>query len=438
MDNRFCVIGEKLSHTRSPQIHELFFDIKGEKGTYDVREISREDIGDCRDFLLGYDGVNVTIPYKTAVMVNLDYVSDEARNIGAVNTVKRAGARLEGYNSDPYGFISMLSSRGINAAKKKVTVLGYGGAAKSVVHALKELGANVTVVSRNPDKVAEDGIRTEDYDSLYAECERGEKGYLLVNCTPVGMYPEEGVSPVGEEIISRFDALADIVYNPMYTEFLRIGAKLGKRCAGGLYMLVAQAMKSQSIWRGEEVDVAATKKIFKKLSFQEALNDGLNIYLTGIMSCGKSTLGRKLAEATGREFVDMDEYIVEREGKSIPELFKEGEDRFRDAESRALYELSLGKGRIIATGGGCIKRVKNADIMLLSGATVFVRRNIDRIIATADCDGRPLLAGGAEKLRGIYAARKSRYYACAQVVLDNDGDENEGLTKLLRIIGERR
>lgn len=436
MENRFCVIGEKLGHTRSPQIHSEFFDIKGESGVYDVREIAREDIGSCRDLLLGYDGVNVTIPYKTDVMKNLDAISDEAKSIGAVNTVKRRGDKLEGYNSDPYGFSAMLESRGINAAEKRACVLGYGGAAKSVVHALRELGADVTVVSRDPAKVNENAVRAIDYETLRIECEKGAKGYLLVNCTPVGMYPKEGVSPVGEEVIACFDALADIVYNPMYTEFLKLGAKLGKRCVGGLYMLVAQAMKSQSVWRDEEVDETATKKIFKKLSFRESLGGGDNIYLTGIMSCGKSTLGRLLAEALGREFVDMDAYIVEREGRTIPELFAEGEKTFRDAESLALYELSLGKGKIVATGGGCIKRAVNRDIMLLSGATVFVRRNIDKIIATADCGDRPLLADGADKLRGIYAARKSRYYAAAQAVLDNDGDEKEGLDKLMKILSQ--
>lgn len=434
MNNRFCVIGEKLGHTRSPQIHGLFFDIKDEKGVYNVKEIAREDIGNCRDFLLCYDGVNVTIPYKTDVMKNLDCVSDEAQNIGAVNTIKRVGERLEGYNSDPYGFAAMLASRGINAAKKRATVLGWGGAAKSVVHALKEVGADVTVVSRNPEKVAENGVRAIDYAELERECASGVKGFLLVNCTPVGMYPKEGVSPVDENVIKNYSALADIVYNPMYTEFLRIGAKLGKRCVGGLYMLVAQAMKSQSIWRDEKVDETATKKIFNKLSFDEALNGGLNIYLTGIMSCGKSTLGRKLAEATGRKFVDMDDHIVKREGRSIPELFAESEKTFRDAESRALYELSLEKGLVVATGGGCIKKAINRDVMLLSGATVFISRNIDKIIATADCEGRPLIKDGAEKLRGIYAARKSRYYSSAQAVLRNDGDENEGLEKLIKLV----
>ena len=381
MENRFCVIGEKLGHTRSPQIHSEFFDIKGENGVYEVREIAREDIGSCRDLLLGYDGVNVTIPYKTDVMKNLDAISDEAKSIGAVNTVKRRGDKLEGYNSDPYGFSAMLKSRGINAAEKRACVLGYGGAAKSVVHALRELGADVTVVSRDPAKVNENAVRAIDYETLRIECEKGAKGYLLVNCTPVGMYPKTGVSPVTEA-------------------------------------------------------ETATKKIFKKLSFRESLGGGDNIYLTGIMSCGKSTLGRLLAEALGREFVDMDAYIVEREGRTIPELFAEGEKTFRDAESRALYELSLGKGKIVATGGGCIKRAVNRDIMLLSGATVFVRRNIDKIIATADCGGRPLLAEGADKLRGIYAARKSRYYAAAQAVLDNDGDEKEGLDKLMKILSQ--
>lgn len=434
--NRYCVIGEKLAHTRSPQIHDLFFSIRGIDGVYDVKEIKREDIGSCRDFLMTYDGVNVTIPYKTDVMKNLDVVSDEAANIGAVNTVKRAGDRLEGYNSDPYGFDAMLASRGIDPTSEKVAVLGWGGAARSVVHALKEKGAEVTVVSRDPSRVDEKGVRAVDYATLEKECEDGIGGYLLVNCTPVGMYPKEGVSPVGESVIARFDALADIVYNPMYTQFLRIGAKLGKRCAGGLYMLVAQAMKSQSIWRGEDADEQTTRVIFKKLSYEEALKGGLNIYLTGVMSCGKSTLGKALAKRLDRKFVDMDEYIVEREKRSIPDMFAEGEEVFRDAESRALYELSLQKGLVVATGGGCVLRDRNADVLLLSGATVFVKRDIDKIIETADCSGRPLLKDGAEKLRGIYAARKDRYFAGAQAVLDNDGDEKEGLEKLVALVTE--
>lgn len=438
MKNKFCVIGEKLGHTRSPQIHDLFFELKGEKGVYDVKEIKREKIGDCRNLLLKYRGVNVTIPYKTDVMKNLDYVSPEATLIGAVNTVKKVGDKLEGYNSDPYGFSAMLRSRDINVAGTAVVVLGWGGAARSVVHALKEQGARVTVVSRDPAKVDVADVRAINYLTLEEECGKGFKGHLIVNCTPVGMFPNDGKSPVGEDVISRFDALADIVYNPMYTEFLRIGAKLGKRCVGGLYMLVAQAMKSQSIWRDEETDEDVTVRIFKKLSFEEALKNGLNIYLTGIMSCGKSTLGKMLADATGRRFVDMDDYIVEREGKTIPELFAEGENVFRDAESRALYELSLEKGLIVATGGGALNRIRNRDMTLLSGATVFIRRNIDKIIATADCSGRPLLAQGAEKLRSIYEARKSRYYQSAQAVLNNEGDENEGLEKLLAIVGERR
>lgn len=438
MENRFCVIGEKLAHTRSPQIHNAFFEIKGEKGVYDVREVARENICSCRDLLLSYDGVNVTIPYKTDVMQNLDYVSEEAQGIGAVNTIRNVGGVLEGYNSDPYGFAAMLAFHGINPSNKRATVLGYGGAAKSVVFALRAAGAKVTVVSRNPDKVREEGVKAIDYERLYSDCGKGVKGDLLVNCTSVGMYPAVGVSPVDERIIENYKALADIVYNPMYTEFLRTGARLKKRCAGGLYMLVAQAMKSQSIWRNQPVDVAATKQIFKQLSFEEAVKGGLNVYLTGIMSCGKSTLGRELAKATGREFVDMDDYITQREGRSIKELFKDGEDTFRDAESRALYELSLRKGLIVATGGGCIKNIRNRDVMLLSGATVFVRRNVKSIIATADCSSRPLLADGAEKLDGIFRARRSRYYDCAQQILANEGTQEEGLEKLVRILDSRR
>ena len=166
MTDMYCVIGKKLAHTLSPEIHRAYFELSGRQGEYIAVEMTEEEIARGREFLLGYDGVNVTIPYKQAVMPLLDGISDEAREIGAVNTIKREGGKLFGYNTDPYGFEAMLASRGIDPSGKSAYVLGYGGAARSVIYALNRLGADVTVVSRDPARAAADGHAAIDYEEL--------------------------------------------------------------------------------------------------------------------------------------------------------------------------------------------------------------------------------------------------------------------------------
>lgn len=427
---KYCVIGEKLTHTLSPQIHREFFRLTNTQGQYDTKEISREDIRYCRDFLLSYDGVNVTIPHKLAVMDNLDFISDEAKHIGAVNTVKKDGDMLYGYNSDPYGFGQMLLSRDIEVDSKSAYVLGYGGACKSVIYYLKSKKAKVTVVSRSPEKVDVNDVESISYDELYSRAKSGLSEYVLINCTPVGMFPEVNNSPVDESVIACFDVVADIVYNPVYTQFLKIAAGLGKRVVGGFYMLVAQAMRSQSIWTDKNIGDDITKAIFDKLIKGIMKKNNSNIYLTGVMSCGKSTLGKMLAESIGKRFIDLDEYIVKSTGKTIQELFEQGEEVFRQAESKALYEVSLLRNTVVATGGGCILKDNNIDLMRLSGYTVFVKRDIDNIAKFADCSTRPLLKEGVQKLRDIYNVREKRYHDTAQEILLNNGSRKQGLDDL--------
>lgn len=431
---KYCVIGEKLGHTLSPEIHSMFFAITGDKGEYGKRELTRSEITDCRAFLRGYDGVNVTIPYKIDVMASLDEISDEAKHIGAVNTVKNRNGKLIGFNSDPFGFGDMLLSRGIDPEGRNVTVLGYGGAAKSVVYYLLSKNANVTVVCRNPENTTVNGVRVIGYDKLRQECGQSEGGYLLVNCTSLGMFPNTESSAVGEDVINAFEAVADIVYNPSFTCFLRRGAKLGKRCVGGFYMLVAQAMKSQSIWREKDVDKRVTDTIFNALSLANAIKNGQNIYLTGLMSCGKTTLGKALAKELGAEFVDADEYVCKMTGMTVPEMFGRGEAFFREMESRALLELSTKKGLVVATGGGVVLSDYNVDIMRLSGAVIYIKRDVEKIIQSVNCDNRPLLKEGAQKLTNIFEQRKTRYENSATVVCENNGDEKSGLANLLKIL----
>lgn len=431
MTDMYCVIGKKLAHTLSPEIHRAYFELSGRQGEYTAVELTEEEIARGREFLLGYDGVNVTIPYKQAVMPLLDGISDEAREIGAVNTIKREGGKLFGYNTDPYGFEAMLASRGIDPSGKSAYVLGYGGAARSVIYALNRLGADVTVVSRDPARAAADGHAAIDYEEL-----RRREGYLLVNCTPMGMYPNADASPVGDDVVARFDAAADLIYNPVLTRFLRSAISLGKRAVGGLYMLVAQAMKSQHIWTGDDGAEALTKTVYDRIA-RGFLRDTGNIWLIGMPGCGKTTFGSWVAQKTEREFVDADAYVQHLSGMTIAEMFERGEDFFRDEESEAIACLACRKGLVIATGGGAVLRDFNIDCMRLSGTTVFIDRAPSDIIADVDYASRPLLVQGAERVWRLYGERKDRYAAAAQITIANDTDEREVFDRILSALGEK-
>lgn len=426
--NKYCVIGEKLPHTMSPQIHDMFFRSRGIQGTYGVREFTREEIAGAKDALKEYDGFNVTVPYKQTVIPMMDRMSDEATRIGAVNTVVNDNGYFTGYNTDPYGFACLLEKNCVDPCGKIAVVLGSGGAAKSVLYTLAQKGADVYYVRRDVDEII-DGYKYMSYDGLG----KFSGGYLLVNTTPVGMYPNTEACPVDNDVIGKFDVIADVVYNPVMTEFVRRGLALGKHAFSGLYMLVAQAVGSQSIWRGENIRVEDIDPVYNSLLRDYVVANGSNIYLTGLMSCGKTTLGKLLAQSTGREFVDADEYLVSREGMTIPDMFEHGEDFFRERETRALLEISQRKNLVVATGGGVVTRAINRDIMRNSGIVVYIKKSVENIIRDVDTSGRPLLAGGADKLYGIFEQRRSMYESAAHFTVNNDGSVKEGLAALIDV-----
>lgn len=407
---KYCVIGEKLTHSMSPQIHKRYFDYYKQDSTYVITQIPMEDmLGDCSGLLKEYDGFNVTVPYKEKVLKYLQGTSDEAKEIGAVNTVVNQGGDMYGFNTDPFGFESLLIHNDVAIKDKVFVVLGSGGASKSVCYILKKRGAKKVIVVTRKD-TSEEGYMT--YSAL-----ESFKGDVLVNTTPVGMYPNVDNCPVGENVLANFDTVVDIVYNPVYTEFLKAAVRLGKKAVGGLYMLVAQAMKSQEIWQKKITDKELYVDIYNALMKEYFQKNGGNIYLTGIMSCGKTVKGKRVARTLGWEFIDADEYIEKISGRTVKQLFAEGEHVFRKWESKAMYELSLRKNIVVATGGGAILKDENVSAMKLSGIIVLIERNIEDILNGINTDTRPLLKDGKEKLVSIYEARKDRYYATCDVAV---------------------
>lgn len=398
------LLGRKLGHSYSPQIH-------AELGSYAYQLFEKEP-EDLEGFLKSgqFNGLNVTVPYKKAVIPYLDELSPRAQALGAVNTIVRRDGKLIGHNTDYFGFEQMLLQSGLNVNGKKVLVLGSGGASNTVVAVLQEQNAQVVVISRN----GENSYQNLD---LHADAR------VIVNTTPVGMYPDTDRSPIDLDVFPHLEGVLDVIYNPARTALLLQAEKRGLVTANGLFMLVAQAAEASQWFTGNPVPPKKVEEIYKKLRQQME-----NILLIGMPGSGKSSVGRYLAERTGKIFVDADEKIVELAGKSIPEIFsQDGEQVFRDWESKALAELGKQSGLVIATGGGCVTRTDNYHLLHQNGVIFCLDRNIDQL----PVDGRPLSQRG--KLEEMYALRKPLYDHFADYHIDCNGTIQSAAEEILKI-----
>ena len=402
------LLGRKLGHSYSPQIHGLLGDY-----SYYLFEKEPEELA---SFLKNGDftGINVTIPYKKDVIPYLDALSPAAQKIGSVNTiVRRADGSLFGHNSDYFGFVSLVKHSGIAVEGKKVLVLGSGGTSNMVVTALRDLGAAPVVISRSGEN---------NYGNLHLHSDAS----VIVNATPVGMYPNTGVSPIDLNRFPKLDGVLDVIYNPAKTQLLLDAEKLGIPHENGLWMLVAQAKEAAVYFTGKKLSDDMIARIHHKLSRQMK-----NIVLIGMPGCGKSTIGNLLARKLGRKFVDADEEIIQLAGKSIPEIFaQDGEEIFREWETMALEHLGKQSGLVIATGGGCVTRQGNYPALHQNGSIVWLERDLSLL----PTDGRPL--SQSNRLEEMYAVRKPLYEAFADVRVANTGSPEDTVTEILSKLEE--
>lgn len=394
---RCGLLGRKLGHSYSPQIHR-------ELSCYEYKLYEKEP-EELEAFLKSgtFDGLNVTIPYKKTVMAYLDEISPEAAAIGSVNTIVNRGGKLTGYNTDAFGFSWLLQKSGVEAADKKALVFGSGGASVTVCHVLKSLGADpVVVISRTGEN---------NYENL----DRHLDAKLLINATPLGMYPNNGESPVDLTRFSALDGVLDVVYNPARTALMLQAEQLGIPHASGLSMLVAQAKKACEYFTGNPVPDAEIDRIERLLSRQME-----NIILIGMPGCGKSSVGKALAAALNRTFLDADEEIVRRAGCSIPEIFAaQAEAGFRRLESAVLADLGKQSGIVLATGGGCVTRPENYPSLHQNGCIVWLTRDLSLL----PTDGRPM--SQANPPESLWERRKALYEQFSDIKIANDGTISE-------------
>ena len=401
----FGLIGEKLAHSYSPQIHSHLGDY-----SYVLIEKQPEEL---EDLLRNsdYHGFNVTIPYKSTVIPYCDELSPVAARLGAVNTiVRRKDGTLIGHNTDYFGFESMLIRSRVNISGKKALVLGSGGTSKTAVAVLQDHGADVVVISR---------AGQNNYENLHLHADAA----LIVNTTPVGMYPKTGIAPVSLDDFPYLEGVLDVIYNPARTALLQKAEKRGIVAMNGLLMLVAQAKESAEWFAGHAIPDEKIHVIHALLAQQMQ-----NIILVGMPGCGKTTIGKLMAEKAGKIFVDTDDLIVEKAGCSIPDIFaSQGESGFRALETEVLAQVGKASGLVIATGGGCVTRVENYPHLHQNGRIFCIRRNLEKLAT----DGRPL--SQSTKLEEMYRIRKPLYEQFADYMIDNNGAPECAANKILSI-----
>lgn len=401
------LLGEKLGHSYSPQIHSMLADYE-----YKLFEKSPEEL---EDFLKSgeFDGLNVTIPYKKSVMPYCAELSPTAAQIGSVNTiVRRSDGSLYGDNTDAFGFENLIVHNGIEVKGKKALVLGTGGASVTAQAVLKNLGASeVVVISRKGEDNYENIVKHADAE-------------IIANTTPVGMYPNNGKAAVDLTQFPKLSGVLDVVYNPARTALLLQAEKLCIPCAGGLYMLVSQAKRSCELFTGKSIPDSEIDRIERVLSHQMQ-----NIVIIGMPGSGKTAVSTMLAERLGRKIFDTDTIVSEKAGVTIPEIFAaQGEAGFRKLETEATAEVGKLSGNIISTGGGVVTVADNYELLHQNGVIVWIERDTNKLAR----DGRPISL--SSDLNELYAARLPLYERFADIKADNNGDINDTVNAIMEMI----
>lgn len=407
---KYGLIGEHLGHSFSKQIQTRIAEIENVKDyDYQLVELNKEEF---KDFMEKKDfkGINVTIPYKKDVIPYLDEMDESAKAIGAVNTIINVDGKLKGFNTDFGGFLYMVKAHNVHMEGKKVLIIGNGGACAAVKAVCKHENAkDIVIVSRSANRGA------ISYDEMYTSHLDAD---IVVNTSPVGMYPNIANAPIDVSWFHKLECVLDVVYNPILTRLCFEAQEAKIKRVIGLEMLIAQAKYTFEIFENMSFDDSIIDEIKK-----EMLKDRCNIVLIGMPSAGKTTIGKMLEEKLGKEFFDLDDMIIAKAGKSIPEIFQEsGEAGFRAIETEVAIEASKMNNKIIATGGGAIKHKVNMDFLRLNGITIFIDRDVDKLISS---DPNRPLSSSKLALQQMHKERYPLYQKYAAYVAVNNANIEE-------------
>lgn len=407
---KYGLIGEHLGHSFSKQIQTRIAEIENVKDyDYQLVELDKEEF---KEFMEKKDftGINVTIPYKKDVIPYLDEMDESAKAIGAVNTIINVDGKLKGYNTDFGGFLYMVKAHNVHMEGKKVLIIGNGGACAAVKAVCEHENAKaIVIVSRSSDRGA------IGYDEMYTSHLDAD---IVVNTSPVGMYPNITNAPIDVSWFHKLECVLDVVYNPILTRLCFEAQEADIKRVIGLKMLIAQAKYTFEIFENMSFDDSIIDEIKK-----EMLKDRCNIVLIGMPSAGKTTIGKMLEEKLGKEFFDLDDMIIAKAGKSIPEIFQEsGEAGFRAIETEVAIEASKMNNKIIATGGGTIKHKVNMDFLRLNGITIFIDRDVDKLISS---DPNRPLSSSKLALQQMHKERYPLYQKYAAYVAVNNTNIEE-------------
>ncbi|MEY8320991.1 shikimate kinase [Lachnospiraceae bacterium 46-61] len=394
----YGLIGEKLGHSFSKIIHEKLADY-----TYNLHPLPKSDLNDFFE-KKEFRAINVTIPYKIDVIPYLHSIDNKAKAVGSVNTIVNQNNKLLGYNTDFDGFLYLLKQNHINVKNKKVLVLGKGGASKAIIAVLNYLQSKeiITVYYKH----SPDTVTYEVCQKLHNDAD------VIINTTPVGMYPNIDDCPINLEHYTKCKAVVDIIYNPIKTKLILEAKKRNMIAVGGLEMLIAQAKYAVEIFLNTSIPEYRIDDIYKELLFEKK-----NVVLIGMPSCGKTTIGIELAKLLQKDFVDIDAEIVSKIGMSISDYFeKYGECAFRDMEQEVIKEYSVKNNFVISTGGGCIKRKQNMMYLYMNGAILFIQRDLSKLVVG---EGRPL-SSSIDALEQMYQERLPLYTLYAQKSIENN------------------
>ena len=408
---KYGLIGEKLGHSFSKEVHSMLSDYE-----YEICEISKDDL-DSFMRKASFKAINVTIPYKESVIPYLSYISEEAKKIGSVNTIVNRGGKLYGYNTDFFGMVSQINKMHLSIKGRKTIILGTGGTSKTALAVAESLGAEpIITVSRTK----KEGV--VDYEELMKDHLDAE---VIINTTPVGMYPDNFSSPLDLSPFTKLVGVIDAIYNPIRSNLVLDALDRGIKAEGGLYMLVAQAVYASEIFLDKKYPTEKLDKIYKKIKRKKE-----NIVLIGMPASGKSTVAALLSSDLSRTVLDTDKMIEDARQKRISEIFEsEGESAFRDYETCEIANASLQNNRIIATGGGAVIKKENVRMLKQNGVLFFIDRPYRKLVPTSD---RPL-ASNLESIKKRYDERYNIYLESADTRIDADDQPVKVAKKIIGV-----